>query len=148
MIPEEVKQLSGKKNISCWESFKWEFKRRLARISNKNEGKKEVSKNQKTVIKENSDLTDKNVTDLCLDINPNTNLIQFIYSFLIFFYFYFQGFYQYFTLFYYFLFLFYYSSGFCPTIRIFRNYSIIWKTLIKGFHLNNLVQEKCYYLFI
>ena len=45
-------QLSGKKNISCWESFKWEFKRRLARISNKNEGKKEVSENQKTVIKE------------------------------------------------------------------------------------------------
>ena len=54
-------------------------------LESPNEGKKEVSENQKTVIKENSDLTDKNVTDLCLDINPNTNLIQFIYSFLIFF---------------------------------------------------------------
>ena len=76
---KEVKQLYGEKNISCWEHFKWEFNRRLARISNQNEGKKEVSENQKTVIKENSDFTDKDVVELCLDINPNTNLIQLIY---------------------------------------------------------------------
>ena len=35
--PKEVKQLYGEKNISCWEGFKWEFKRRLVRISKRRE---------------------------------------------------------------------------------------------------------------
>ena len=36
-------------------------------LESPNEGKKEVSENQKTVIKENSDLTEKDIVDLYLD---------------------------------------------------------------------------------
>ena len=81
-------------------------------MTNLNEGEKEVSENQKTVIKENSDLTDKAIVDLCLDTNKKTILIQFIYLFINFII----------------LFLFLtsnYSRGFCPIIRTFRNYRII-----------------------
>ena len=51
------------------------FKENLLESPFQNEGNKEVSENQKTVIKENSDLTDKDIVDLCLESKHNSNLI-------------------------------------------------------------------------